>query len=170
MSEQDAKMSRFEAALAARLEDLVPGVRVAGAVGNTTVDVISTRWQGGNFVILTYADPHGRTGQTVLGRDHEAGLTLVASGRTQAFDGDADAWRLAAEALRIRYAALFDPMLAISTSDLQALPHQITAVYNELLPRTPLRFLLADDPGAGKTIMCGSTSRSCCCGTTWRAA
>jgi len=155
MSEQDAKMSRFEAALAARLEDLVPGVRVAGAVGNTTVDVISTRWQGGNFVILTYADPHGRTGQTVLGRDHEAGLTLVASGRTQAFDGDADAWRLAAEALRIRYAALFDPMLAISTSDLQALPHQITAVYNELLPRTPLRFLLADDPGAGKTIMCG---------------
>ncbi|RBY88240.1 helicase [Blastococcus sp. TBT05-19] len=155
MSEHGAQTSRFEAALAARLEDLVPGVRVAGAVGNTTVDVVSTKWQGGNFVILTYTDAHGRPGQTVLGRDHEAGMSLVSSGRTRAFDGDADAWRLAAEALRIRYAALFDPMLAISTSDLQALPHQITAVYNELLPRTPLRFLLADDPGAGKTIMCG---------------
>src|SRR5665648_770348 len=39
-------------------------------------------------------------------------------------------------------------MLAVSTSDLDPLPHQITAVYGELLPRTPLRFLLADDPGA----------------------
>lgn len=46
-------------------------------------------------------------------------------------------------------------MLAVTTSDLEALPHQIKAVYGELLPRTPLRFLLADDPGAGKTIMAG---------------
>ena len=35
------------------------------------------------------------------------------------------------------------------------LPHQIRAVYQEMLPRQPLRFLLADDPGAGKTIMAG---------------
>jgi hypothetical protein len=46
-------------------------------------------------------------------------------------------------------------MLAVATSDLMPLPHQITAVHGDLLPRTPLRFLLADDPGAGKTIMCG---------------
>ncbi len=52
-------------------------------------------------------------------------------------------------------AGLFDPMLAVATSDVQPLPHQIRAVYGELLPRTPLRFLLADDPGAGKTIMAG---------------
>ena len=64
-------------------------------------------------------------------------------------------FRLAAEALRIRMAAQFDPMLAVATSDLDPLPHQIKAVYGELLPRTPLRFLLADDPGAGKTIMAG---------------
>jgi superfamily II DNA or RNA helicase len=70
-------------------------------------------------------------------------------------DGDADEWRLGAEALRIRYAALFDPMLAVATSDLRPLPHQIKAVYGDMLPRVPLRFLLADDPGAGKTIMCG---------------
>src|SRR6185503_1322061 len=54
-----------------------------------------------------------------------------------------------------RYAALFDPMLAVASSDMDPLPHQIKAVYDELLPRTPLRFLLADDPGAGKTIMAG---------------
>lgn len=72
-----------------------------------------------------------------------------------AFDADPAEWRLAAEALRIRYAALYDPMLAVSTSDLDPLPHQLWAVYGELLPRTPLRFLLADDPGAGKTIMAG---------------
>jgi superfamily II DNA or RNA helicase len=155
MRGRDEPLSASEAALHARLEDLVPGVNVSGVAGGPPVDVVAVRWQGGNFVVLTYRDPQGRTNQAVLGRDHEAGLTLVRSGRTRAFDGDGSAWRLAAEALRIRYAALFDPMLAISTSDLQALPHQITAVYGELLPRTPLRFLLADDPGAGKTIMCG---------------
>src|SRR4051812_49604782 len=46
-------------------------------------------------------------------------------------------------------------MLAVTTSDIEPLPHQLRAVYGELLPRTPLRFLLADDPGAGKTIMAG---------------
>lgn len=60
-----------------------------------------------------------------------------------------------AGALRIRMAGLHDPMVAVSTSAVDPLPHQIRAVYGELLPRTPLRFLLADDPGAGKTIMAG---------------
>ena len=63
--------------------------------------------------------------------------------------------RLAAEALRIRMAGQHDAMLAVTTSDLEPLPHQIKAVYGEMLPRVPLRFLLADDPGAGKTIMAG---------------
>ena len=59
------------------------------------------------------------------------------------------------EAQRIRLAHLFDPLLAIHTSVVDPLPHQITAVYDAMLPRQPLRFLLADDPGAGKTIMAG---------------
>jgi SNF2 family DNA or RNA helicase len=62
---------------------------------------------------------------------------------------------LASEAYRIRLAHLFDPYLAVSASQIEALPHQITAVYGEMLPRQPLRFLLADDPGAGKTVMAG---------------
>ncbi len=59
------------------------------------------------------------------------------------------------EAQRIRLAHLFDPLLAVHTSLVDPLPHQITAVYEQMLPRQPLRFLLADDPGAGKTIMAG---------------
>src|SRR6202043_1753770 len=56
---------------------------------------------------------------------------------------------------RIDLAFLFDPMMAVHTSNVDALPHQITAVYESMLPRQPLRFVLAGDPGAGKTIMAG---------------
>src|SRR6202030_1581859 len=52
-------------------------------------------------------------------------------------------------------AHLFHPYMAVHISPIEPLPHQITAVYGEMLPRQPLRFLLADDPGAGKTIMAG---------------
>jgi superfamily II DNA or RNA helicase len=71
------------------------------------------------------------------------------------FDAPADDFKLAAEAQRIRLAGLHDPMAALASSAVQPLPHQLQAVYGELLPRAPLRFLLADDPGAGKTIMAG---------------
>ena len=76
-------------------------------------------------------------------------------GRPWSFDGDGDLFRLVSEALRIHLAHLFDPALAVHTSLVEPLPHQITAVYEAMLPRQPLRFLLADDPGAGKTIMTG---------------
>ena len=71
------------------------------------------------------------------------------------FGADGRRFRLAAEAERIRLAHLFDPYLAVHASHIEPLPHQITAVYGKMLPRQPLRFLLADDPGAGKTIMAG---------------
>jgi superfamily II DNA or RNA helicase len=153
--DQGVTDSAPERALGATLEQLVPGAQAVGIVGSGRVTVVQTQWHGSNFVTVTYRDEHGRTDEAVLGRDQEAALRISAASTAPAFDGDPEAWRLAAEALRIQYAALFDPMLAIATSDLQALPHQITAVYGELLPRTPLRYLLADDPGAGKTIMAG---------------
>src|SRR6185437_7875137 len=71
------------------------------------------------------------------------------------FEGDGAAFQLTAEAKRIDLAFLFDPMMAVHTSNVEPLPHQITAVYESMLPRQPLRFVLADDPGAGKTIMAG---------------
>jgi hypothetical protein len=70
-------------------------------------------------------------------------------------DADGNLFRLVSEAKRISLAYLFDPFLAVQTSSLDPLPHQIEAVYDKMLPRQPLRFLLADDPGAGKTIMAG---------------
>jgi len=70
-------------------------------------------------------------------------------------DADGGLFRLVSEARRIRLAHLFDPYVAVDTSTIDPLPHQIEAVYQEMLPRLPLRFLLADDPGAGKTVMSG---------------
>ena len=142
--------------LEATLEALLPGTQVDGITGSGPVTVVDATWIGTQALTLTYRDVHGRTNQVILDRDREASLTVVSPGEGPRFDADPESWRLAAEALRIRNAALFDPMLAIaSSSDLRPLPHQIHAVYGELLPRTPLRFLLADDPGAGKTIMAG---------------
>ena len=80
---------------------------------------------------------------------------LVEQGRPWSFDGDGSLFRLVSEAHRIRLAHLFDPVMAVHTSLVDPLPHQITAVYEYMLPRQPLRYLLADDPGAGKTIMAG---------------
>ena len=89
-------------------------------------------------------------------RGHADKLRVVPAGEVAEFSGDPAAFKLGMEALRIQMAAQFDPMLAVATSDLEPLPHQIQAVYGDLLGRDqPLRFLLADDPGAGKTIMAG---------------
>ena len=103
---------------APRLEDLVPGIEVGGLVGATPVTVVQVQWHGVNFITLTYKDGHGDTGQIVVGRDKESSLRVTSAGTGPAFDGDPESWRIGAEALRIHYAALFDPMLAITTSDL----------------------------------------------------
>ena len=91
----------------------------------------------------------------LLYRHDEPRIEIVEQGRPWSFDGDGALFRLVSEAQRIRLAHLFDPVLAVHTSIVEPLPHQITAVYEAMLPRQPLRFLLADDPGAGKTIMAG---------------
>ena len=71
------------------------------------------------------------------------------------FKADAETFRLVSEAWRIKFAWQFEPYSAIHSSLIEPLPHQIAAVYEKMLPRRPLRFILADDPGAGKTIMTG---------------
>jgi superfamily II DNA or RNA helicase len=140
---------------ATRLEDLTPGARMAGVVPGAPVTVVATAWHGGDAVTLTYRGADGRVAEELLDRSTEARLSRLQNQHRWSFDADGADFRLAAEALRLRMAALADPMLAVSTSDIDPLPHQIRAVYEELLPRAPLRFLLADDPGAGKTIMAG---------------
>lgn len=138
-----------------KLEDLKVGTRITGAQPAETSVILAVDWHGSDAVELTYKGAmSGRLGQRVLYRADEATLAPAAAGG-RPFDADAADFKLVAEAQRIGLAGLFDPMLAVATSDVRPLPHQIRAVYGELLPRTPLRFLLADDPGAGKTIMAG---------------
>jgi len=137
------------------LEQLTPGARVKGVLPDRAVTVVQAEWHGTQAITLTYRDDAGRVEHELLYRSNEAALEIVDAGRAWSFDADGQLFRLASEALRIRLAHLFDPYLAVHTSNLDPLPHQIRAVYGEMLPRQPLRFLLADDPGAGKTIMAG---------------
>ncbi|WP_028926256.1 helicase-related protein [Pseudonocardia acaciae] len=136
------------------LEEIKQGLRLNGVVPAEVITVIAVQWHGADALELTYKTTTGGLGQRVVFREDEGKLS-VAPSESRAFDAPASDFKLAAEAQRIRLAGLFDPMLAVATSDVRPLPHQIRAVYGELLPRTPLRFLLADDPGAGKTIMAG---------------
>jgi SNF2 family DNA or RNA helicase len=139
----------------ARLEDLTKGAQVKGIRPDGPVEVLDAKWHGSNALELTYKAPDGKPGNELLFRDREASLEVTTKGPAWSFDADGALFRLVAEAYRIRLAYLFDPLLAVHTSLVQPLPHQILAVYQEMVPRQPLRFLLADDPGAGKTIMAG---------------
>lgn len=138
-----------------KLEDLQPNTVVRGILPDELVTLINVQWYGSDAVEITYKDSSGRVGNEIRYRDNESELEVVENGRPWSFDGDGCLFRLVAEAHRIRLAHLFDPVLAVHTSQIEPLPHQITAVYEAMLPRQPLRFLLADDPGAGKTIMAG---------------
>ncbi|HVX78082.1 MAG TPA: DEAD/DEAH box helicase, partial [Bradyrhizobium sp.] len=135
-------------------DDIKPGARLRGLDASGIAEIVQVARFGADALNLVFR-ANGRVGERLLYRGDEATLDLVDAGRAYGFDADGGLLRLASEAYRIRLAHLFDPYLAVSASQIEALPHQITAVYGEMLPRQPLRFLLADDPGAGKTIMAG---------------
>ena len=141
--------------MTARLEDLRPGTSVGGVVPGREVTAVALGWHGTTAVTLTYRDPDGHVGERLLYRSDEPNLSVGDRQARWSFDADGETFTLASEARRIRLAHLFDPMLAVHLSQVQPLPHQIRAVYGEMLPRQPLHFVLADDPGAGKTIMAG---------------
>ena len=138
-----------------RLEDLKPHAAVRGILPDALVTVVSVQWFGSEALELTYKTAAGKVANELLYRHDEPRLVMVEQSRPWSFDGDGALFRLVSEAQRIHLAHLFDPVLAVHTSVVEPLPHQITAVYESMLPRQPLRFLLADDPGAGKTIMAG---------------
>ena len=139
----------------AKLEDLKLHASVHGVIPDAAVSIAQVQWHGDSAIELTYTDESGRVGNTLLYRSDEQRLALVDESRSWSLDSDGGLFRLVSEAERIRLAHLFDPRLAVHTSMIDPLPHQITAVYEVMLRQQPLRFLLADDPGAGKTIMAG---------------
>jgi hypothetical protein len=130
------------------LEKVITGAKIRGVAGPAVVEVVRVQWIGSDALNIVYRGAEGPA-EVLLYRDAEPRLELVQASRAFSFDGDGEAFRIASEAQRIRLAHLFDPYLAVHSSRIEPLPHQITAVYGEMLPRQPLRFLLADDPGAG---------------------
>lgn len=138
-----------------KLEELTVGSSVSGLVNNESVQVVAVKWYGNAVMEITYKNSQGLLANQLLYREDEARLNVEDSNLPWSFDADGDVVRLASEAYRINLAHIFDPYLAVHTSSIEPLPHQISAVYQEMLPRLPLRYILADDPGAGKTIMTG---------------
>jgi hypothetical protein len=122
-----------------RLEDLQAGLRLSGVLPQP-VSILAVAAHGPDAVTVTFQDTDGVLGQRLLYRADEAALSIESPTSRWRFDADPVEFRLVAEALRIRMAGLHDPMVAVSSSAVDPLPHHIRAVYGELLPHTPLRF------------------------------
>ena len=107
------------------LEGLQPNAAVRGILPDAVVTVVAIQSFGSQAVDLTYKDANGRPASVLLYRHDEPRLQVVEQGRPWSFDGDGALFRLVSEAHRIRLAHLFDPVLAMHTSLVDPLPHQI---------------------------------------------
>jgi hypothetical protein len=121
-----------------KLEDLQPNAAVRGILPDSLVTVVKVEWYGSEALELIYRTPTGRVDTEILYRHDEPRLEVVEQGRPWSFDGDGYLFRLVSEAHRIRLAHLFDPVLAVNTSLVDPLPHQITAVYEALRSKLSL--------------------------------
>ena len=137
------------------LEDLQPRCVVRGVHPDGLVTVVSVQWFGSEALELTYKRSDGTVGNQLLYREDEPGLELVAQGRPWAFDGDGALFRLVSEAQRIRLAHLFDPLLAVHTSVVDPLPHQITGVYDAMLPASAVALPACRRPRRGPWPLAG---------------
>ena len=138
-----------------KLEQIQRKMSIAGLEPADSVQIITAEPIGDDALTVVYKLADGTIRERMVFRSDEASLSVAGRERPWSFDAPGKEFKLATEALRIDLAYLFDPMMAVHTSNVEPLPHQITAVYESMLPRQPLRYVLADDPGAGKTIMAG---------------
>ena len=133
--------------------DLKPNVVVRGALFPEPVKVITVIPMGGSVKLIGEGLKTGKVHQPVLTPDQIA--SLEATPETRPYDGDSERFRLGIEAMRLGLAYEYDPYFSLSIARVDPLPHQLEAVYDYFLKLPRIRFLLADDPGAGKTIMAG---------------
>ena len=133
-----------------KLEEITSGGSIAGIEPSVIVTVVAVVPISPDAVQLIYKTPDGTLRDRLLGRADEDTISVATQERPWSFDGDGDAFKLAVEAKRIDLAFLFDPMMAVHTSNVEPLPHQITAVYESMLPRQPLRFVLGRRPRCRK--------------------
>ncbi len=133
---------------------IAPGDIVAGLEPDEHVEVSKVTPFGSKTLVEGVGVTSRRIFRRPLGAEELARLTKI-RGSTFTYDGNARAFLLGVEAHRIKTAYQFDPLFAVNSSAVDVLPHQVEAVYRYLLPLPRIRFLLADDTGAGKTIMAG---------------
>jgi SNF2 family DNA or RNA helicase len=138
-----------------KLSEISSGQFLMGVEPNNNVRVIAVDLLSDSTLAITFRRADNSLGERTIYAEDCGEITIVEDKLQWDFKGNPDAFKLAVEAYRINLAYLFDPMMAVHTSNVEPLPHQITAVYGSMLPKQPLRFVLADDPGAGKTIMAG---------------
>lgn len=131
----------------------IKGGQILQGISSDPVTVISVSHYGEGACQLVYRKSDGTINEEILYLGDNIEVVEPSSSRTYSADGDI--FKLVAEAKRIKQAYLFDPYFAVHSSAIEPLPHQISAVYEKMLPKHPLRYVLADDPGAGKTIMTG---------------
>ena len=134
--------------------DIKTGIRIKGISADKFVTIEAIRPVSENSITIIYTEESGELGQKIVTSSDCLEFEEVTSGRWS-FEADGEEFRLASEARRISWAHLFDPYTAVESAAIDPLPHQIEAVYEEMLNKQPLKYLLADDPGAGKTIMSG---------------
>ncbi len=134
-------------------DQLVPGARVEGPLLPEPVEVLTVIPMGASVKLVAVGLRTKTVHQPVL--DAEQVAQLVVTPKDEPFDGDAAKFRLGIEAHRLGLAYEYDPYFSLSIARVDPLPHQLEAVYEYFLKLPRIRFLLADDPGAGKTIMAG---------------
>lgn len=135
------------------IDDLKPGTIITGPFFSEPVQVIAVVPMGNSFKIYAKGLETRITHEPILTTEQLRLLTLTAD--VPSYDGDPLKFRLGIEALRLGLAYEYDPFFALSVARVDPLPHQLEAVYDYFMKLPRIRFLLADDPGAGKTIMAG---------------
>src|SRR5450759_4432890 len=132
---------------------LKPNVIVSGPYFPEPVQVLVVVPMGASVKLIGKGLRTGLLYEPVLSADQLQALEITPE--TEPFDGDASRFRLGIEALRLGLAYEYDPYFSLSIARVDPLPHQLEAVYDYFLRLPRIRFLLADDPGAGKTTMAG---------------
>jgi hypothetical protein len=134
-------------------DDLKQNVTVYGPLFPEPVQIILAIPMGGSVKLVGKGVRTNTVYEPILTVDQLG--QLHASPAQEPFDGDATKFRLGVEAMRLGLAYEYDPFFSLSIARVDPLPHQLEAVYDYFIKLPRIRFLLADDPGAGKTIMAG---------------
>ena len=129
------------------------GITISGPFIPEPMEVLAVIPFGSSLKVIGRGAKTGRSYDPVLSPEQIAQLKVT--GESEPFDGSAQHFRIGVEAHRLGLAYEYDPYFSLSIARVDPLPHQLEAVYGYFLKLPRIRFLLADDPGAGKTIMAG---------------